>query len=103
MVTCPNCNGRRTLPAIAPIWGREPCPSCYQTGLVPDERANWVKCVKCNGYGWTGRKGEPQQCLQCIGIGIIPPGTQGKTPFRRLVKSRREKGEIMGREETRQE
>jgi DnaJ-class molecular chaperone len=106
MVTCPNCYGRRALPAIVPAWGREACPSCHQTGLVPEERNDWVKCMDCNGYGWTGRKAAPQRCLQCKGIGIVRPGARivrpgsaRKTPSRMRVKSPRERemGQIMGR------
>jgi DnaJ-class molecular chaperone len=100
MVTCPNCNGQRFLPAIAPIWGREPCPSCHRTGLVSEGKRDWVKCPKCNGYGWTGRKGEPQQCQQCLEIGIISPDDRRKAPYRGLFESAREIGGIMGREET---
>ncbi len=31
MEKCPNCKGRKTLPAVAPIWDRDPCPSCRRT------------------------------------------------------------------------
>ena len=105
MITCPNCYGRRALPATAPIWGREPCPSCHQTGLVSEERGDWVKCTECSGYGWIGRKGAPQQCPQCKGIGIVRPGTRivrpgsaRKMPDRMKAKSPREQemGQIMG-------
>jgi DnaJ-class molecular chaperone len=98
MEKCPNCNGRKTLPAVAPIWDREPCPSCRRTGLVSVERGDWETCPKCNGYGWTGRKAAPEECPRCTGVGIIRPSTQRQTPYRSLDGLQEGKGVITGRD-----
>jgi len=73
MIICPNCNGKVFLPAKGMFPGKERCPSCRHTGMVPDNKGGWEKCSQCQGYGWVGERPDREGCPLCLGVGITPP------------------------------